>query len=283
MSTPAQSAANLANSHLSTGPKTEEGKAASSQNSLKHGLTAKTVLLPGEDPAKYQALAQGMTTDLAPGNTVESSLVTELVDLQWRLQRVPRLEATILSFDVPDFKALNNISLHAARIKRQFSASLKELRQLQAVRKEQQEAAMEQAVILRRADVILKRPTDLAQFGFVFTVHEVDRHIHLADAFTAAKGPSPTPAGPSERPTTLSCAPPKRNPMFIVCRALAGVSPRTARSSIDGEAVNAECAATTAQGGAVTAGLAPGSVSGREKLRTRNEGRVAGSGRREPK
>ena len=187
MSTASQSAANLANSHLSTGPRTEEGKAASSQNSLKHGLTAKTVLLPGEDPAEYQSLNQGMTNDLAPGNTIESSLVTELINLQWRLQRVPRLESTILSFDVPDFKALNNISLHAARMKRQYSASLKELHQLQAVRKQQQEAAMEEAVTLRSADVILKRPTDLAQFGFVFTVDEVDRHILRTDAMSAAK------------------------------------------------------------------------------------------------
>jgi len=187
MSTTAQHAANLANSHLSTGPKTEEGKAASSQNSLKHGLTAKTALLPGEDPTEYEALTQGMTIDLGPGNTVESSLVTELVDLQWRLQRVPRLEATILSFDIPDFKALNNISLHAARMKRQYSASLKELHQLQTVRKQQQEAAMAQAVTLRRADVILKRPTDLARFGFVFTVDQVDRQILRTDAMAAAK------------------------------------------------------------------------------------------------
>src|SRR4051794_28099361 len=187
MSTLAQSSANIANSHLSTGPKTEQGKAASSQNSLKHGFTAQTVLLPGEDPAEYQSLTQGMTTDLAPGNTIESSLTKELIDLQWRLQRVPRLEATILSFDLPDFKALNNISLHAGRMKRQYSATLKEFLQLQAVRKQQEESAMEEAMILRRADVILGRPTNLAQFGFVFTVDEVDRRIHREDAQTAAK------------------------------------------------------------------------------------------------
>ena len=46
---------------------------------------------------------------------------------------------------------------------------------------------MEEAVTLRRADVILKRPTDLAQFGFVFTVDEVDRHILRTDAMIAAK------------------------------------------------------------------------------------------------
>ena len=187
MSTTTQAAANFANAQSSTGPKTSEGKAASSQNSLKHGLTAKTVLLPGEDPAEYQALTQGMTTDLAPGNTIESGLAQELINLQWRLQRVPRLEALLLDVDIPDFKALNNISLHAARMKRQYSATLKEFLQLQAARIQQEESEMQEAIILRRADVILNRPTDFAPFGFVFTVDEVDRHILRTDAMIAAK------------------------------------------------------------------------------------------------
>ena len=187
MSTVAQSLANFANAQLSTGPKTEQGKAASSQNSLKHGLTAKTALLPGEDPAEYQSLIHGMTTDLAPGNTLESSLTKELIDLQWRLLRIPRLEAILLDAEMPDFKALNNISLHAARMKRQYSATLKEFLQLQAVRKQQQESVMQDAIVVRRADIILNRPSDFAQFGFVFTVDEVDRRICRDDAQAAAK------------------------------------------------------------------------------------------------
>ena len=49
MSTQAQLAANQANAQLSTGPNTEEGKAASSRNNLTHGLTYRGgmfVLLP---------------------------------------------------------------------------------------------------------------------------------------------------------------------------------------------------------------------------------------------
>jgi len=41
---------NLNNAQRSTGPRTEEGKAASSLNSLKHGLTAKTVSCPAKIP-----------------------------------------------------------------------------------------------------------------------------------------------------------------------------------------------------------------------------------------
>jgi hypothetical protein len=40
------------------------------------------------------------------------------------------LEARILSAENPDFKALNNISLTASRLKREFSTKHKELMQL---------------------------------------------------------------------------------------------------------------------------------------------------------
>ena len=46
---------------------------------------------------------------------------------------------------------------------------------------------MQEGITLRRAGVILRHPTDLAQFGFVFTVDEVDRHIHREDSMSAAK------------------------------------------------------------------------------------------------
>ena len=42
--------ANRRNSQKSTGPRTEAGKIASSQNAVTHGLRAKTLVLLGEDP-----------------------------------------------------------------------------------------------------------------------------------------------------------------------------------------------------------------------------------------
>ena len=41
---------------MSTGPRTAEGKAASSQNSFKHGLYSKQLVIQGEDPAELDAL-----------------------------------------------------------------------------------------------------------------------------------------------------------------------------------------------------------------------------------
>ena len=49
-----RAATNRANSAHSTGPRTESGKQRSSQNALSHGLTARTAVLPTEDPDTYQ-------------------------------------------------------------------------------------------------------------------------------------------------------------------------------------------------------------------------------------
>jgi hypothetical protein len=187
MSTPAQVVANIANAQFSTGPRTEPGKQRSSQNSLKHGLTAKTVLLPGEDPAEYQAFAAGLQLDLEPENATECALAQEIIDLQWRLLRVSRFEARILSADTPDFKALNNLSAHASRLKRQYSVSFKEYFMIKAGRGRFLDREMEKAATIRRADVIQKRSTDLARLGFVLTVEEVDAWIRDQDTVETAR------------------------------------------------------------------------------------------------
>ena len=55
-----------------------DGKARSSQNAFKHGLSAKTPLLPGEDPAEFAAFSEALIEDLAPQGAIEAYLVNAL-------------------------------------------------------------------------------------------------------------------------------------------------------------------------------------------------------------
>ncbi len=50
----------------SSGPKTEQGKAAASQNSFKHGLYSKALIIPGEDPALFEALRTDLAAEHRP-------------------------------------------------------------------------------------------------------------------------------------------------------------------------------------------------------------------------
>ena len=171
--TEAKVEANQTNAQLSTGPRTEAGKATSSRNALRHGLTAATKLLPTEDPAELQVLTEAMFNDFKPLNATETALLFDLVDFEWRLRRAAAYEAKILSADAPDFKALNNMSLHAARIKRQFSATLKELQNLQRVSRGQREEQLAEAEAISKADRIRNRPSTLHLYGFDFTLDEL--------------------------------------------------------------------------------------------------------------
>jgi len=188
MSSDAQVAANIENARHSTGPRTEEGKARSSQNALKHGLTSnKSLLLPDEDEEEFREFASDLKATYAPFNTVEAELVDDIISIQWRRKRAAFLEARILSAENPDFKALNNISLIASRLKREFSATHKELMQLQVDREKNLDKTFEAAATIRRADIILNRSTDLAANGFVFSIAQIDEYIRRKDALESAR------------------------------------------------------------------------------------------------
>ena len=188
MASSAQVVANIENATHSTGPRTEEGKARASQNAIKHGLTSnRCLLLPDEDEAEFREFSIQLKYTYAPENSVEGELVDDIISIQWRRKRAAALEARILSAENPDFKALNNISLIANRLKREFSATHKELMQLQVDREKLLARHLEEAAALRRADLILKRPTDLAANGFVFSIAEIDEYIRRTDALQQAR------------------------------------------------------------------------------------------------
>jgi hypothetical protein len=97
MATQNQIQANRNNAQKSTGPRTEEGKAHVSQNALKHGLLARDAVLPGEDPAEFDAQLAALEDALHPEDALEQELVRQIADAQWRMQRLARLETAYLN------------------------------------------------------------------------------------------------------------------------------------------------------------------------------------------
>ena len=87
---------NRRNALRSTGPKTDEGKQRTSQNAVRHGLTAETVIVPLEDADDYQAFEQAVTADYDGETAVERELVLRLASLLWRLRRATSVETGLL-------------------------------------------------------------------------------------------------------------------------------------------------------------------------------------------
>ncbi len=87
---PKRIAANQGNAQKSTGPKTPEGKARASLNSIKHGAFAKAencrrqiMLRLGEDPAHHEQLHQDVTDSLQPDDALQAMVVKTIADRTW--------------------------------------------------------------------------------------------------------------------------------------------------------------------------------------------------------
>ena len=142
MSTPAQLAANQANSQHSTGPRTPDGKTASSTNATKHGFFAKHAVLLNElEHRQFESLRNSFVYEFNPANIVEVTLLDQLVLAAWNIERTNRLEAELANTEGIDpllsetnSKTLDRIGAYRTRAERTFHKCHKELRVLKASR-----------------------------------------------------------------------------------------------------------------------------------------------------
>jgi hypothetical protein len=92
MATEAQILANRRNARKSTGPHTHEGKAAISQNAVKHGLLTRQDVVSFESQAEFDLYRNKILDELAPATPIESMLAERVVSLSWRLKRICRIQ-----------------------------------------------------------------------------------------------------------------------------------------------------------------------------------------------
>ncbi|MDZ7638965.1 MAG: hypothetical protein U5J83_12085 [Bryobacterales bacterium] len=93
----AQRTANQANAQHSTGPRTPEGKATSSQNALKHGLSIQRhAVLRDEDPEAYAQLLSALREIYKPRSRRESLAIEDIAQCRWALQRFDEAESVSL-------------------------------------------------------------------------------------------------------------------------------------------------------------------------------------------
>jgi hypothetical protein len=168
MATAAQIAANRLNAQNSTGPRTPEGKAASSFNALKHGLDAASIVIPGEDPAAYDALAADYHRQFHPQSAVEHFHVDTLIRSDWQKRRLQRVEAKLyrallaegatpedleiaILRDSPTAKLLHKVTARIASFERAYFRALNDLRRIERERREEADAGRQAEQAAARA------------------------------------------------------------------------------------------------------------------------------------
>ena len=140
-----QLAANRRNAQKSTGPG-PEGKANSSRNNLRHGLTGHISLLPTEDREAHDAFCNELIDSFNPKTPMERQLAQSIAEDSWRLNRAcaiennmfalghqhERREVQIALADAATFQtqaaAFNLLSIYEQRINRNLQRNMKLLK-----------------------------------------------------------------------------------------------------------------------------------------------------------
>src|SRR6266545_83575 len=172
MTSPSKAAANAANAQHSTGPRTEEGKARSSQNAIKHGLTAKQVVVREDQRQEFNDLRDFMFAELAPQGAIELQTFNILMHASWNIERFRTLEADLMVngldplLDESSTKTLDRIHRYHSHALRNWHKALKELRALQSNRslremKLTEEEAKEVPVLASVTDLLKRTQTDI--------------------------------------------------------------------------------------------------------------------------
>jgi hypothetical protein len=105
MSSQLKSESARANGAKSQGPVTPEGRARSSQNALRHGLSSAHVVLPGENPAEFEELRASYIERFQPAGRPELDLAETMAAARWRLRRVNMIETGLLAREQLDLDA----------------------------------------------------------------------------------------------------------------------------------------------------------------------------------
>src|ERR1700757_1020616 len=177
----------------------------------KTGLTGRTVLLPSDDTEAYQSHVLRFFGEWKPETDAEHALVQSLADTEWRFLRIPTLESGIYAIgrlELADKLAaeqdesvrkslieaqiflayrrdLNNLSIQEIRLRRQREQDTARLEQFQRERREKHSRQITQAAQLYRD---LKEDGEIlnpAEFGFEFSIEEVEQRVALIDARNA--------------------------------------------------------------------------------------------------
>jgi hypothetical protein len=163
MTSAKQAESNHRNASKSTGPKTAEGKAASSLNALRHGLRSRTFMQPGDDQEEYNQLCADLQDALKPQDRPEQLLLEKMAIAEWQLVRLQRSESILLLdqegiIDASHIPLFDRLSQFQARLERTSIRVYKELLQLAKIRQQQQDNQPVKEVIVRWVDTFESKP-----------------------------------------------------------------------------------------------------------------------------
>jgi hypothetical protein len=174
----ARATINRENAQSSTGPKTAEGKERSRLNSLGHGMTSKTIVLPHESQEEFDALHQGMIEAHSPANDHEIVLVKQIAEAYWRMQRCYGVERAFLEsrtaeaedpeaamanlfIDKAESARMRLLMRYVSSAERAYNKALSDLKKMQAERRKQEKQESLTSAWLASAKTVSPSPAKI--------------------------------------------------------------------------------------------------------------------------
>ena len=163
------------NGAKSKGPVSVEGRARSSKNALRHGLSSAVVVLPHEDRAQFEQLRDSYMESFQPADQPQHDLIETMAAARWRLNRLVEIEAKLFEKEmvlrdddiekelsnmteveklawVFDHMANHSKSLamqirYEGSLNRSYERAFKQLQQLQSRQQNEPEPTVEHALV----------------------------------------------------------------------------------------------------------------------------------------
>jgi hypothetical protein len=172
--TPLQHLASITNAQKSTGPQTEAGKANSSENARKHGLSSRFAVLPWENPDEYGELHAAFAEEFPPANDAEKELLDSLAQARWLVRRAISLQELCFESESPTcFDPTLSLYLrYQSTHERSFHKAHAMLKKIKAERKKTEQAAA--------------REENTRQLGFVLQKRQADAEIRKQEQHEAS-------------------------------------------------------------------------------------------------
>lgn len=148
MASERQIAANRKNALLSTGPKSEEGKAVVGRNAVQHGILTKQVYTDDDTREEFSKFQTSFYLEFCPQSNLEAFLLERVITCAWWLNLVMKVEAEMFrgdavwgvpkrikgAFEGHAYNYMSVISRYENAIERSFYKALAEFKQAQEKR-----------------------------------------------------------------------------------------------------------------------------------------------------
>jgi len=198
MATIKQIRANRSNAQKSTGPQSPEAKERVRFNALVHGLRAESIVIPGEDQAKFDQHLARLSAAWLPQDDMEKSLVEDIAVTQWKLASIDRNDSTIKHQAVPSGEyalALHRIYHTQTRLQRAISSTIADLQRYRKERTERLKDAKDKTPEKIKMGLLWLNPKGASHYAVLPRVLGLDGTWREIPRELLGDFPEPTPDG----------------------------------------------------------------------------------------